>query len=466
MDSGEQIRLEDGRVLVCVETVRLLPEKRQVFLGDLDGAAVFAKLYLDPGRRQRHWQRELYGINAFQQRGILTAELLYAGVVSSEELPLILLAQLPEAVSFKAAWDAADAAVSEQLLQDMVAVLAGHHRAGVCQADLHLDNFVISEGRIYSLDGAGVSVIEGEVELMNGLDNLALFLAQLLPKWDVSASGLYDDYLELRGLDSGPGADYLLQQVKSTRERRWSKFRSKLFRDCTAIRYRELPNRLEIVARTYVDPELDLLLTDPDASFPGGDKALKNGNSCTVWATQVGDLPVVVKRYNHRGWLKGFLQKILRGRALVSWESAHLLGFYGILTPRPVAVLEVSGAGDNRASYFLTQEIDGICLYYWLTDDSRSRADLKMMVTKVVDVFVQLHAHRITHGDLKVANWFVVDGKVVLIDLDSMKKRQDGPRFRWLWRSDVRRFMRNWTDFPDLFALFKGEFEAQGLEWD
>ena len=102
LQSG-RVTLEDGRILSCIETVRSLPHKRQVFLGDLDGRPVFAKLYLDPGRRQRHWQRELDGINAFQQRGILTAELLYAGAVGEERFPLIVLARLPEPVTLKAA---------------------------------------------------------------------------------------------------------------------------------------------------------------------------------------------------------------------------------------------------------------------------------------------------------------------------------------------------------------------------
>ena len=87
------------------------------------------------------------------------------------------------------------------------------------------------------------------------------------------------------------------------------------------------------------------------------------------------------------------------------------------------------------------------------------------MAKKVVQVFAQLYAHRISHGDTKVANWFVVGDEVVLIDLDSMKKHQGNLLFRRAWRSDVRRFMKNWKDLPELFALFRDEFEAQGLEW-
>jgi tRNA A-37 threonylcarbamoyl transferase component Bud32 len=463
MDSGEQFRLEDGRILTCIETVRMLPGKRQVFLGDIDGVPVFAKLYLDSGRRQKHWQRELDGINVFLQRGILTAQLLYAGEAGENGNPLILLARLPEPVSLKFAWEGADSTEQLQLLRDMVAVLAGHHNAGVCQSDLHLDNFVISEGQIYSLDGAGVGAIDGALDINAGLDNLALFLAQLLPQWMDFVPELYALYLKKREMEDGPGDQYLLRQTKQLREWRWDKFRSKLFRDCTAIRYRETAQRLEIVARNYVGAELDPLLNDPDTSFPGRENALKNGTTCTVWAAQAGSLPVVIKRYNSRGWFKGLLQKIVPGRALVSWESAHLLNFYGILTPRPIAMLQIKG--NNSTSYFIAEKIEGICLYYWLLDDSRSEADLEMMAKKVVGVFVQLYSHCITHGDLKIANWFVADGEVALIDLDSMKKRRDSLRFRWIWRSDIRRFMRNWKDLPKLHDLFSGEFEKQGLEW-
>jgi len=480
MDSGEQIQLKDGRSLTCVETVRLLPGKRQVFMGDLDGAPVFAKLYLDSGRRQRHWQRELDGINAFLQRGILTAELLYAGVVGSEELPLILLAQLPEPVSFKTAWDTADDAASEQLLRDMAAVLAGHHMAGVCQADLHLDNFVISGGRIYSLDGAGVSVVEGEVELMTGLDNLALFLAQLLPKWDIFASGLYDDYLELRGLDSGPSVDYLLQQVKSSRERRWSKFRSKLFRDCTAIRYRELPNRLEIVARAYVGPDMDLLLSDPDASFPGRDKALKNGSSCTVWATKVNEIPLVVKRYNDRGVLKGLGQRLFRSRAISSWENANMLLFYGISTPAPVAVLTQKQGIFRTKSYFIAEAtIDFMALErfqdasvsqkevslvsrasHWFIDKKVAEEKKEIMADKIAGMFRKLEQQHISHGDMKASNIIIAGDDAFLIDLDSMRHHKWAIFFIKAWKQDIRRFMSNWDGVPMLKAMFWDAFRV------
>ncbi|MCP3672125.1 MAG: phosphotransferase [Gammaproteobacteria bacterium] len=465
MDSGEQVRLEDGRILSCIETVRSLPQKRQVFLGDLDGRPVFAKLYLDPGRRQKHWQRELNGINAFQQHDIPTAELLYAGTVGDEKYPLIVLARLMEPVSLKVAWDKADSAACKRLLEDMVAVLARHHMAGVRQADLHLDNFVISEGQIYSLDGAGVSVVEEELGLNDGLDNLALFLAQLSPRLMVSAPELYDLYLTQRGADQGPGSDYLLWQIKQSREWRWKKFQGKLFRECTAMRYRKSLSRLEVVSRCDVSPEMDVLLTDPSSSFSDRDKTHKNGASSTVWTILVGKLPVVVKRYNSRGIFKEILQRFVPGRALVSWVNANMLMFFDVSTARPMAVLKIKRSFWKTESYFLTEETKNETLYRWLLDEARTQEEKKIMTKKVVSVFCQLFSHQITHGDMKEANWLVFHNEPVLIDLDSMKRHRSKILFKRARRGDLRRFMKNWKDLPELFVLFEDEFKAQGLGW-
>ena len=481
--SGDTFRLEDGSTLSCIATVRSLPHKRQVFLGELDGREVFAKLYLDPGKRQRHWQRELDGIAAFQQRGILTAELLYSGTVGDEKLPLIVLARLPEPVSLRAVWDGAGHAARERLLQDMVELLAAHHQAGLCQTDLHLDNFVISEGQIYSLDGAGVTMTEGGLSLKAGLNNLALFLAQLAPKWAASAHELYTHYLAQREIEQGPGSGYLSQQIKQAREWRWNKFKGKLFRECTAFRYKESSRRMEVVARRYAGQELDALLADPDASFPGKDKALKNGVTCTVWLAQAGDLTVVVKRYNSRGVVKEIMQKFLRGRALVSWENAHLLGFCGISTPSPVAVLMRKQGVFQSQSYFITEAVvefespkwfqDGVIsqketaaafrVSRWFVDDAVPVVEKKAMAGKIADMLRQVEGLHISHGDMKAANILVVGGEPVLIDLDSMRRHTSGMLFRRAWRKDMRRFMSNWDDEPKVQAMFRDVLRAKGV---
>jgi tRNA A-37 threonylcarbamoyl transferase component Bud32 len=42
------------------------------------------------------------------------------------------------------------------LLQRAVACIASHHRAGLEQRDIHLNNFLLSGEHLYTLDGGGI----------------------------------------------------------------------------------------------------------------------------------------------------------------------------------------------------------------------------------------------------------------------------------------------------------------------
>jgi tRNA A-37 threonylcarbamoyl transferase component Bud32 len=464
MPKKDLYKLADGRELRCGETVRLLPEKREACLGTLEGRPAFIKIFLDANRGKIHWHRELDGVRALQQRGILTAELLYAGMVGNNNLPLIVFVQLSDPVTLQEALDGADHAASQQLLEEMTTILAGHHMAGVCQTDLHLNNFVISEDKIYTLDGAGIIVTEGEFSLQQGLDNLALFLAQLAPRWVASAPKLYRHYLAQRGQEQGPGSDYLARQIELLRRRRWDKYKGKLFRDCTSFRYRKSSDRLEIVATRHLSPELDSLLSDPDGSLVDGGQVLKKGNTCTVWTTDVAVLRLVVKRYNVKGLWHGIKLGVWPSRAFRSWKSAHRLLFHGISTPAPVAVLKRGRQGLRPVTYFFMEYIDGVGAHSWFLDAAVTTEEKSAVAAKIASLFRQLMEQRISHGDMKASNIMVVGNEVMLIDLDSMHRHVTTVGLRRAWRSDLRRFMANWDETPELAELFRQALHKEQID--
>lgn len=462
MAEGVTYQLADGRALHCQETVRLLPDKRQVCLGTLDESPVFAKLYLDPRRGKRHWQRELAGLTAFREGGILTAELLYAGEVADKGWPVIVLARIPEPLSLKDAWAQADTDRREQLLLQMTLLLARHHKAGILQMDLHLDNFVLSGDDIYSLDGAGVISISRGLGPDSSLENLALFLAQLLPEWASRAPALYERYMAERGWKKGPGGEDLLRRVRRQRKVRWREYRDKLFRDCTDfVCRRDGSERLEIVARQALSPPLEALLTDPDASFPGREQALKNGNTCTVWATRAGDLGLVVKRYNVKGFWHGAKLSTRQGRAFISWENAHRLRFHGIATPRPVALLKRKQGLLQPLAYFIMEQVEGVGAHEWFLDQAVPWEQKQQMANRVAQLFGQLKEQRISHGDMKASNILLVDGKPMIIDLDAMHQHRMASAFKKAWARDMQRFMRNWEGGSELEALFLDALKDQ-----
>ncbi len=449
-----QLQLEDGRQLHCQRLVRLLPGRREVWQGELEGRPVFVKRYLSAKRAQRHWRRELEGIRAFQQHGILTPELLYAGSEQTHNQPVIVSAQIDNPVALNVAWDVAGAHHRRQLLRDMVLLLAGHHRAGICQGDLHLGNFVLSGEKIFSLDGDGVKWLPAEDERAASLDNLALFIAQLPPEWEAQIPALLVHYQHGRGWEQPPDGDDLRRRVSSARERRWRNWRGKLFRECSAFICKKSRGYYAVIDRESDSPELETLLTDPDASFPGREQALKNGNTCTVWAAPAGALKLVIKRYNVKGLLHGLKLSARPGRAMSSWESAHRLLFYGIATPRPVAIIKIRRGPLQPVAYFLAEAVDGVDALSWFRQPAVSMDEKAEMAKKIMALFAQLEAQRISHGDLKATNILIADDKPLLIDLDAMQQHGDEAAFRKAWQRDQQRFMRNWQDAPEIEQLF------------
>jgi len=454
-------RLDDGRELLCQETVRLLPGKRQVCMGTLDGRPVFAKLYLDPKRGKVHWQRELAGIQAFQQGGILTAELLYAGELADSGWPVIVLARIPEPLSLMDAWEQEDDASREQLLRRLVSVLARHHKAGLLQTDLHLGNFVLSGGDIYSLDGAGVTAIGRELGPDVSLENLALLIAQLYPEWESQVPVLYAGYLAERGWKKGPGREDLGRRVRRQRKGRWREFQGKLFRECTDFVCRKQPGRLEMVVREVLSPALERVLADPDATFPGVDQALKNGNTCTVWVAEAGDQRLVIKRYNVKNIWHGIKLSSRQGRAFVSWENAHRLRFYGIATPRPIALLKERRGPLQPVAYFIMEQVEGVGAQEWFKDSAVPWEQKQQMADRIGRLLGQLKDQRISHGDMKASNILLVAGEPMLIDLDAMCQHGGAGAFRKAWAGDMQRFLRNWEDMPELKELFTQALQGQ-----
>jgi tRNA A-37 threonylcarbamoyl transferase component Bud32 len=460
----EVYRLDDGRQLCCSATVRLLPGKRKVCRGTLDGEPVFAKLYLDAGKGKKHWQREVDGIRAFQERGILSPRLLYTGTAGEGDWPVILLAAITDHQSLKDLLAVADPGSCENWLQEMAELLADHHRVGIEQTDLHLDNFVISQNRLYSLDGAGVRTVGGELEREASLDNFALFLSQLSPQWNPRMPELFERYAEKRGWAPPVGIEDLEQRVERARQRRWIKFRQKLFRECTAFRHSRSGSRTEIVSRLFQSPELEKLLNDPDSSLQREAQVLKRGNTCTVWSADAGDLPLVVKRYNVKNFWHGIKLSLRRSRAFRSWASAHRLLFHDILTPRPVALLENRRNRLRPVAYFLMERVDGIGANRWFPDAATTAEEKADVAARIARLLRKLLTQRISHGDLKASNILVVGKEVMLIDLDAMRSYGTERRFRRAWERDLQRFMANWQEMPELLELFEQALEKEGIK--
>lgn len=451
-----RFQLADGAgEVVCKKLVRSLPGKRQVYQGEWAKQQVFAKIYQAPKRAKIHWQRELDGLKALHTARIAAPEIIYAGRVEDESWWVLLLAEITPAQSAAEAWQGrASDRQRFALMEQVIDLIATHHKSGICQRDLHLDNFLLREDKLYTLDGADIEAHSGELPQVQSLENLALLLAQNYPVYDRFAEKLFIRYQQMRGWQSVETVEIFLERVKAQREKRKEAYLKKSLRECSAFVCYESSNYQLVVDRKFYTDEMRAFLRDPDSSCPEPEALLKDGNTCTVWWTDVGGFELVVKRYNVKSFLHGLKLAVRKGRSHISWQNAHRLRFYGIATPRPVVLYRNTRHRLRPTTYFIASHVNGVDAREWFSDRSLSARQMMVMVEKIVAIMLQLETLWISHGDLKATNILIVDKEPQLIDLDSMKQHSSHQSFLPALKIDRERFMKNWEKQPQISALF------------
>lgn len=421
------VELADGSSLAFCRVLRWLPCRRVSGEALWNGRPVFAKLFLGEAA-QRHAEREQAGIEALQAGGLPTPRLL-ATFVCPGDARLVLSEFVPAACSLEGA-----SGDLSQLLPAF-ALLGRLHAAGLVHDDLHLGNFLFSDGQVQLIDGDGIHPANASQQL----DNLALLLSQLPVILDDVRQSLLSAYgreVDVNKLDA---------LVDGWRQRRRDRFLAKVFRNCTQFAVVQGKGRFLSVLRT-LQGRLTDLLAQPDAAIESGLR-LKSGGTCTVAVTQVGDQSVVVKRYNLKNWRHALSRLWRPSRAWHSWREAHRLAFYGIATPSPLAMLEERWGPLRGRAFLITEFCPGVSLAEALSADVLPEPDLAQAIERF---FTLLWRLQISHGDLKASNLLWHEGGLYAIDLDAMVQHRSQASFRQAWRRDRARLLRNWPSSSPL----------------
>ena len=424
--------------------LRVLPGKRLVGHGELNGQAVLAKLFIASGA-ERHWQRESVGIQVLQRAALSTPDLLASGDLSGGGRYL-LTEYLTDARSLQQLWDElADqhpgSAAAEAILHQALALIGSMHQQGLQQTDLHMGNFLQQGDGLYIIDGDAIEVSEPGRPLPDRarLDNLGLFFAQLQPEWDQRITDLLQAYIT--SCPSGLDASAVVTATARRRQARLQQFLDKTLRDCSQFAVTRRVDRFISVLRSEQEL-LAPLLADPDSAF-AGQPLLKDGGSSTVTRVTLGDRQLVVKRYNIKGvghWLKRFWRP---SRAWHSWLAGWRLTFLGIATPQPLAMIERRIGPWRCQAWLISAYCPGPDLLQHL-GEAGNRVPQGSEAEQLLTPFRQLTAAQISHGDCKATNLLWHEGRVVLIDLDALQAQTEPAAWRRAWQRDRARFMRNW----------------------
>ena len=437
------IALADGPCRIT-EIYRLLPGRRLAARGSHQGRDVLVKLFFGRGAR-RSCARDRRGVAMLRASGVSTPELLEE-TTTAQPGGFALLFQFLASARPIATGESVDAADHAALAVEALARLHGH---GVTHQDAHLDNFMVSGGSLYIVDGAGVRQLSSALGEPASLRALAAFLAEYSPAEDHRVAALLMRYATVRGWPEVTGRlQRLRRALAAARRRRVRRYLAKTERACTAFHCERAWRRVCLAKRHRWSAALAGFATDPEVSLATAE-VVKSGRSATVFRLRLNGENVVVKRYNVKSTLHR-LRRWFKPRARIAWRNGHRLALLGIPAADPIALIERRW-GPLRAESWLVMPDYGTLD---IQAEVETRGWTEPLLNRVARIFCDLKAAGLQHGDTKASNFLVRPDEVRLVDLDGLREYPGSAL-------DIARFLENFD--ADAQAKVRDKFAAAGL---
>lgn len=429
--------------LLCTGVLRAVPGRREIYDAVWDNKSVVVKVFLHKISARRHLRREWRGLNRLRKRQLSSPKPLFFGQTQNGRWAVVLEKIVDSVTVLDVLTETTDKTDELELLVRVCRELARQHSKGVMQKDLHLRNFLVAGERIYALDPSQMRFFAHEVPRKKSISQLAL-LVRYLPSDDTtSAKVICQEYFTARSWHFGKSDEILLRKQLTAHRKR--SIRGGL-KKCLRTNRRQL----RIRDRRYVaefdrgfchETVMNDFIEHVDALMDAG-QILKNGQtSCVSHLTWNGN-DIVVKRYNHRGFMHSLRHTMKRSRACRAWLHGHRLGMLEIPTPKPLAYIEQRKGLLVWSSYLVTQYIEGQKLDDFLQDTSVGKEHRSAVTRQIIQLLEKLWKFRITHGDLKHTNVLVTQSGPVLTDLDGMMVHRWKLMYRNQQAKDMERFLR------------------------
>ncbi len=128
---------------------------------------------------------------------------------------------------------------------------------------------------------------------------------------------------------------------------------------------------------------------------------------------------------------------------------------FEIATPAPLALIERRWGPLRREGYFLTEFVAGPDITDVFDDEALPDEGKKEIAIAVAQLLRKLYLLKIEHGDMKATNLKLIDGKPLVLDLDAMKMHCCDKWFKRRHARDLRRFLKNWHNAPEILRMVK-----------
>jgi len=467
--------------LTCTALLRAIPGRRQVYDAFWDGRGVIVKVFSHKISAKRHLKREWRGLSLLQRRGLSSPAPLFYGRTEDGQWAVVVEKIANMSTVLDVLGETTDEAKKLELLALVCKELAEQHNKGVLQKDLHLGNFLLGpvrnstrkkpdvpgqEGKIsngvggdkvFALDPGQMRFFSRQIGRKESISQLASLMGYLSVGDTKSIAELCEAYAQGRGWRFGRSDEALLQKQLSAHRKKGV---NKGLKKCLRTNKRHLRIKsgryVAVFERCFCKGAEPLDFMEQINALMDKGRILKNGNTCYVSGITWNGREVVVKRYNHKGFIHSLRHTIKRTRARRAWLHGHRLGMLNIATPKPLSFIERRRGMLVWESYLVTECVKGQRLYDFLRDGNVAEEERSKVTQQVRELVDELGKHRISHGDLKHSNILLAEKEAVLTDLDGMKVCRWNWTYRIRRRKDLRRFSkRNNCGRPFVRALLK-----------
>lgn len=413
---------KQAETLLCIRLLRDVPGRRQVYDAKWQGRSVIVKVFSHNISAKRHFKREWRGLNELTRRGLSSPALLFFGKTENGQWAIVTKKIDDSTTALDVLNKTLDKAGKLDLLILMCRELAKQHSKGVLQKDLHLGNFLYRNGILFTLDPAGIRFSQHEIGRTRSISNLAL-LARSLPDGDEeSARRIYQEYFKERCWPVEKQDETLFQKRLAIHRKNGIKQGlKKCMRTSTKYLRIKTGRNLAVFDREFCASINPSDFVNQIDSLMDKGEILKNGNTTYVSRLSIKGKDIVVKRYNHKGFIHSLRHTMKKSRARQGWLHAHRLIMLQVATPKPLAFIENRMGLLLWQSYLVTEYVRGPKLCDFLRDKRISPEAHATISRQITETLEKIGKYRISHGDLKHSNILIGEKGPVLTDLDSMK---------------------------------------------
>ncbi len=210
---------------------------------------------------------------------------------------------------------------------------------------------------------------------------------------------------------------------------------------------------------------LDLvqLCRDMDGRTGGGSVLLKDDTPATLQLvdTEIGKL--VIKRYNTKNAWHFMRRNFQISRAANCLRMSEEFTKAGIPVPEPIGVVRQRIGPFSGRSWFVSRYMDAESLIEFLKRNHDADS-MRFVSDRIRRIFRALQEHRLSHGDMKATNMLVQGNELIMIDLDSARRHVSSARHSRSLDRDRRRFLANWSPWPEMKHHFAEVLSGHEVE--